>query len=34
MKENAERNKMGWCIIKTLTDHPALDDYETIADFV
>ena len=34
MKENAEKNKMGWRIIKTLTDHPALDDYETIADFV
>ena len=34
MKENAEQNKMGWRIIKTLTDHPALDDFETIADFV
>ena len=34
MKENAEKNKMGWRIIKTLTDHPALDDFETIADFV
>ena len=33
MKENAERNKMGWRIIKTLTDHPALDDFETVADF-
>ena len=31
---NAEQNKMGWRIIKTLTDHPALDDFETIADFV
>ena len=34
MKENAEQNKMGWRIIKTLTDHPALDDFETIADFI
>ncbi len=25
MKENAERNKTGWCIIKSLTNHPALD---------
>jgi RimJ/RimL family protein N-acetyltransferase len=33
MKENAEKNKMGWRIIKTLTDHPALDDFETVADF-
>lgn len=29
MRENAEQNRKGWCIIKTLTGHPALDDFET-----
>ncbi len=28
MKENAERNRAGWNIIKTLTNHPALDDFD------
>ncbi|MBQ6175501.1 MAG: GNAT family N-acetyltransferase [Clostridia bacterium] len=25
---NAERNRMGWRIVRTLTDHPALRDFE------
>ena len=28
MKENAERNRAGWNIIRTLTNHPALDDFD------
>ena len=31
MKENAERNRAGWCIMKTLTNHPALGDFEKAA---
>ena len=34
MKENAEQNRTGWRIIKTLTNHPALDDFEPVADFL
>ena len=30
IKENAERNRVGWCIVKTLTNHPALDGFETV----
>ena len=30
IKENAERNEVGWCIVKTLTNHPALDGFESI----
>jgi hypothetical protein len=30
IKENAERNRAGWCIVKTLTNHPALDGFETV----
>lgn len=33
IKENAERNEVGWCIVKTLTNHPALDGFETVTDF-
>ena len=33
-KENAEQNRTGWCIIKTLTNHPALDDFEPVADLL
>lgn len=32
IKENAERNEVGWCIVKTLTNHPALDGFETVTD--
>ena len=34
MKENAEKSGMGWRIIKTLTDHPALDDFEPVDDLL
>ena len=30
IKENAERNRAGWCIVKTLTNHPALDGFGTV----
>ena len=29
---NAERNRIGWQIVKTLTHHPALREYEPVAE--
>ena len=29
---NAERNRMGWRIVRTLTDHPALEAFETVSE--
>ena len=34
IKENAERNRAGWCIVKTLTNHPALEDFEPVEDLL
>ena len=33
-KENAERSRMGWRIIRTLTDHPALDEFEPVGELL
>lgn len=33
-KENAQSSRMGWRIIRTLTDHPALDEFEPIDDLL
>ena len=33
-KENAQSSRMGWRIIRTLTDHPALDEFEPVDDLL
>ena len=33
-KENAKSSEMGWRIIKTLTNHPALDEFEPVSDLL
>ena len=33
-KENAQSSRMGWRIIRTLTDHPALGEFEPVDDLL
>ena len=33
-KENAQSSRMGWRIIRTLTDHPTLDEFEPVDDLL